>query len=575
MTTTDKYHPGKSIQQLFEYGGGQRFLTGGYFNYPLWPGNDNTMFCGSYISPHQLVNGANHGYSNVTITTKNESGQMLSKKELVYSNFYDAGGKGLSYYTAGKNYFEPPYTDKQYIKDWELGLLLSSREYDQNGNILTSTVNTYDFKRPIVLSNIGSLGTSKTLNVVDDNGAFVSIASDQYRHFTGFAPLTKTVSQKYVSDVSFISDEATFVYDAYKNLKTTTTKDSRGVYSLLWNTYNYDVLQGTLGGDLSNMNVRGYMKVISTLRWKMAGPTATTQDYLLDGSITRYKFDGNKLLNQKQFTLQSLEPIPHAVYYPASFGYGPVLTAYNSPNSPLPGFYVLASEVMQTNAKAHATEMKYMGQNIYSALIWDINENIAATVSNARLADVGFTSFESDIYNDPIQYTGSAEITNGRFSYKKSGMAYIGSKISGKTYYKLGPGSYIKTPSLTSGQSYVLTFWSNGGVPAISGVGATLQPEMQYELSNGWKFYKATFTTSAAGILTFSSGATINMDELRLFPSDATMVNSVYTPLFGVTSTTDATGRITYYEYDGLGRQTVTKDQEGNVVSKTEIHIGQ
>jgi YD repeat-containing protein len=53
------------------------------------------------------------------------------------------------------------------------------------------------------------------------------------------------------------------------------------------------------------------------------------------------------------------------------------------------------------------------------------------------------------------------------------------------------------------------------------------------------------------------------------------MTSQVYTPLHGVSSSTDARGRITYYQYDAFGRNIVVKDQEGNVVSKKEYHVAQ
>ncbi len=48
------------------------------------------------------------------------------------------------------------------------------------------------------------------------------------------------------------------------------------------------------------------------------------------------------------------------------------------------------------------------------------------------------------------------------------------------------------------------------------------------------------------------------------------MQSQTYEPLFGISSSTDARGRVTYYEYDGLGRQYLVKDQERNIRSKTK-----
>jgi hypothetical protein len=49
------------------------------------------------------------------------------------------------------------------------------------------------------------------------------------------------------------------------------------------------------------------------------------------------------------------------------------------------------------------------------------------------------------------------------------------------------------------------------------------------------------------------------------------MNSYTYYPLFGASSHTDESNYITYYEYDALGRQTITRDMRGNIVAKKEI----
>jgi YD repeat-containing protein len=62
------------------------------------------------------------------------------------------------------------------------------------------------------------------------------------------------------------------------------------------------------------------------------------------------------------------------------------------------------------------------------------------------------------------------------------------------------------------------------------------------------------------------------IDEVRLYPAAAQMSTYTYTPLTGMTTRTDATGRITYYEYDGLGRLNLMRDQDGNVIKTVNYH---
>ncbi|HEY4108732.1 hypothetical protein, partial [Puia sp.] len=59
-----------------------------------------------------------------------------------------------------------------------------------------------------------------------------------------------------------------------------------------------------------------------------------------------------------------------------------------------------------------------------------------------------------------------------------------------------------------------------------------------------------------------------NIDELRLYPSTAQMTTYTYQPLVGVTSQCDVASRLSNYGYDGFGRLSYVKDQDGNVVKR-------
>jgi len=65
----------------------------------------------------------------------------------------------------------------------------------------------------------------------------------------------------------------------------------------------------------------------------------------------------------------------------------------------------------------------------------------------------------------------------------------------------------------------------------------------------------------------------VHVDDLRLHPFDADMTSYTYEPLFGVSSVTDAKNNINYFEYDAMGRQTIVRDWEGNILSQTKTVI--
>ena len=73
----------------------------------------------------------------------------------------------------------------------------------------------------------------------------------------------------------------------------------------------------------------------------------------------------------------------------------------------------------------------------------------------------------------------------------------------------------------------------------------------------------------------YSNVPTAYIDELRLFPKSAQMTTYTFDPLVGMTSQCDPNNRIVYYEYDGLQRLQLLKDQNGNVIKTFQYNYKQ
>lgn len=598
VMTSDARYPGKYQKQSFTYSGGQRFMPGGYFDYPLytidpgasWVGNisPNTSFSGTFVSPHQFINGSNHGYSSVVTTTTNETGQQLSRQEQTFQNISRGAGNTSYYSTGTKKYFELPYTDKQYIKEWEIGVPLTATQYDKDNNIVSKTTNVYAPKEDFS-SAIGKVENIKRLST-SENSLLTTYASDAYRPYTGMYMLIQTTTQKFVDDNTSINDVVTYGYDTRNNLTSTITQNSRGENFSLKNIYNYTVsgpgvAYGGSSGTLYTMTNDGLELNVSTELWKLGTSNLPLTNQLMEANITRYKYQNGLLATQKQYSLQTLNPIGYTAYTgistnPAtSSAFGNILNVYDTTyTQPIPNFQV-ASEVLQFDAKLNPTEVQLKGQNSYMAMIWDAaNGNKLVDVQNARLADIGYTSFER---LEGVGYSGSETSTDGGFTYNQWGSVDNFSTMSGSRAFRLIPSGvtqnyYINTPVLTSNKPYVMTFWCNGAVPSIKDAnGLVLNATLQYTLANNWKNYKVEFSPSVTGIVRFTTNTATYLDELRLFPAGAVMKSNAFAPFVGLTSSTDASARITYYEYDALGRLVDTKDQDGNVISKNEFRIGQ
>lgn len=64
------------------------------------------------------------------------------------------------------------------------------------------------------------------------------------------------------------------------------------------------------------------------------------------------------------------------------------------------------------------------------------------------------------------------------------------------------------------------------------------------------------------------------IDELRLYPSNASMTTYTYEPLLGISSMCDSRNNIIYYDYDAMGRLQHTRDFDGNIVQKN-VYVNQ
>jgi len=114
-----------------------------------------------------------------------------------------------------------------------------------------------------------------------------------------------------------------------------------------------------------------------------------------------------------------------------------------------------------------------------------------------------------------------------------------------KTGKKSRVNGYQKFLSNLSNGQYVLSYWQKS--------------------DNSWTFQTNTVSVSSGSFIITLAG---QIDELRLYPQGAQMTTYTYEPLIGISSQTDVNNRTTYYEYDGMGRLSLIRDEDGNIVKK-------
>ncbi len=103
-------------------------------------------------------------------------------------------------------------------------------------------------------------------------------------------------------------------------------------------------------------------------------------------------------------------------------------------------------------------------------------------------------------------------------------------------------------------------------VPYIKTNSRQYRIDYRYLENDVWKYKQATYTNQ----MNLSDGTAI--DEVRVYPVDALMTTYTYKPLVGMTSETDPSGRIIFYEYDDFGRLKRIKDEEGKILQEYDYH---
>ncbi|MBK7885364.1 MAG: RHS repeat protein [Chitinophagaceae bacterium] len=181
-------------------------------------------------------------------------------------------------------------------------------------------------------------------------------------------------------------------------------------------------------------------------------------------------------------------------------------------------------------------------KKITQSVIWDNVQNIIVAKSNAPVADIAFTSFETT--------------EKGNWEFTGDGIFEISSP-AGKKCYNLTANSGLKKINLTAAKTYIISYWSKNGSYLVNGAA----PFLTGTAINGWTYYKHKVTNAL--LVTISGNGYI--DELRIHPENAQMTSVAFEPLIGLTSESGINGQITKYEYDSFGRLVSIKDQFGNV----------
>jgi YD repeat-containing protein len=437
-----------------------------------------------------------------------------------------------------------PFAQKQRYEFWKYFLPQKTLVYNNTGSIVKTIeyfYNTSNWSQSLNL-NI-NYGVNTYLSVPYDwpvtasnNISAGNFISDNYYLKSGYSQLIQTKEKSYgkagrVSEVNVYND-----YTGSTNLQPRETysfnsKGEKGGTTIYYTSdYNFS------SGAMYELKAKNIINLpVAKLSWYI--PVGSTTKMYTGIAINEYTIAPNgEVKIYKSYKDYNNAPVPSTAV--GSFNPNSIFITYPNVQQVMEAGYDTNGDIVDSKKEGN--------QKI--AYVYDYDGRFAtATVVNAVANDIAYCSFET---------TNTGNFTLNSVNYTDNKYAPTGIR-----YASLGSTASITKPGLSAVQTYIVSYWSRNGSLSING--ATSLPK--YSI-NGWNLYVQEIT-SVVGVtmLTVPTGTDdVEVDELRLYPKNARMGTVVYDQSFGKIAECDVNNRITYYQYDKIGRLAVIQDENRN-----------
>lgn len=500
-------------------------------------------------------------------------------------------GKTIQEFTSSDDYpiwepLNPAFSAKQRFAPWAYGLPKRTIVKANNGNIVREVINEYSFqdstcnyssrmetgdipgteggdavpcvpkaKRKLNTTSVKCLvqksSSQRNIDWADPNhynvpSAYQTSSNDEmkvdlYDIYTGRVELKSVAERVYKPDGTgqFNETVTQYKYNEWNNydIKQTIVQESNGDKLYKDIKYNSDFLVPPLS-TLFNNNITSLPVSTSTSISKNGTQPLT----FLSESVSEYSVLVNGDIKPSRILEQRFsQPVDASS-----------ITLYQGPGSSV-------SQYKETQTFAYDNAGNVIGLKDEGGRqilnIYDYNEKyVSASVINAdALTDkAAYTSFETNTYGGWNVY-GTVTFNSSQF-------------VTGAR--ALSMSSTTLQTTLSSSKAYTLSFWATSNSSLSIGGGATLTKSSP--TINGFTYYEYNVPQGNSSIYIYGNGPII--DEVRIYPASARMRTVSYDPLIGKTSECDENNRITYYEYDNLGRLKFIKDENKNTVKMYEYN---
>jgi YD repeat-containing protein len=488
--------------------------------------------------PLGTTNGSHVGYKQVI--EEYIDNLSLNNGKTIYR--YTIDGEGAVEYNVvtnqddwnvGSSFPFPPLESR----DWAGGRLLEKSDYKrlQDGSYKIIKNESYAYNTYYAAST-SCIGDQSNLNCWQVQGIKVGFhgSSDggsavRFAYFntsTGYSELREVNrSTFYYSNegtpteaVKEVKQSTKYMYNKDHHQSTMIEESGSEEVLTTYNTYPLDYPAGTaFVDDLVSRHI--HTALIESVVTKR--PTLSAEPLIISGRLQKYNNTG---LLTDIYTLDSKDPLTVASFKFSNRAKDIMPLPDNQVTAYSPDTKYTLKELLSYDVRGNLIQVNRGNDFVVSYLWGNQFQDIIAEVRNAAHVNIFHTSFE-DI--------GQEDAT----------------AVSGKKVYV---GNYLFSPpsNFTALPGSKLTYWEWDGAR--------------------WIYRQQSYVTGSVTL----QGQKI--DEVRITPPSGKMKTYTYIPLVGLKSTTDANNNTTYYEYDLVGRLSLVRDSNRNILSQYKYrYIGQ
>lgn len=515
------------------------------------------------------VNGAFHVYRNVRTKVCDYNGNCTNgwtDEEFSFENSYNA---------------HPVIQAAKPFSNWNVGLSLKTKVFNQNGHLVRELNNKYSdlFVTPTAVSGINA-GVTNVESVAPNepqcemNSHECSYLMDYlisyYSYQSNGKILTKSDNKLYDQlnhDKLIETSTAVDYHSEIPGLMTrsiTSYSDLSLPITVKTVKYVGDYLTGNLSG-VDNMTL-SLDFLINTGKFGLTTPVETIM--MQGSSLNDLKVIGGEL---QSFKVENGRVVPDAIYKleleePISENEFTWSSVVGSSFTFDPRYRRIAETVTYDSQWRPVCSKKE--NDIPNSVIRDYPDGrVVAEIVNAEADECAYTSFETTnpggwIYQN--QWTSSSSFSHLGFNLKKA--------KTGLRAYDFQGGSIAKT---VKPGKYIVSMWSTSPAFSLSVDGQVQSRHIEQDGQDvmGWAYYEYLIDCTNQHNISISSSSGVLLDELRLYPFNATMKTIAFNSDGTIRTECGINNRCTTYLYDSWKRLEWTLDDSWEILSYNEYHI--